>query len=198
MNLQHDGQLQIFKRVRKSVSRLVAGAGVLAALTAAGVVASAAANAAPSGGPIELFATVGNGPSGKIVVAGAIGDWGTTLSIDKNGKPDPNGNFVRVTLKKGTFEIDSTAVNKQMANPRPKVASDVTCSVAASGSGPVKLFNGAGLYKGISGTVNVTITFAGVGGRYKGGAKTGQCDHGPTPLAMLGSVNGRGTIHFTT
>jgi hypothetical protein len=197
MNPQHDDQLQIFKQVRKPAHRMVAGAGVVAAFAAACVLASAAAAAAPSGGPIELFATLGTGPSGKIVVAGAIGDWGSTLSIDKNGKPDLNGNFVRVTLKKGTFEIDSTAVNKQMANPRPTIASDVTCSVAAGGSGPVKLFNGAGLYKGISGTVNVTITFTGVGGRYHSGAKQGQCDHGPTPLAMLGSVNGRGTIHFT-
>jgi hypothetical protein len=175
---------------------------VILPAVAVALATSAAVSAFPhasalSGGPIELFATVGNGPSGKIVVAGAIGDWGSTLSIDKSGRPDLNGNFVRVTLQKGTFEIDSTAVNKKMANPRPQIASDVTCSVAASGSGPVKLFNGTGLYKGISGTANVTITFTGVGGRYQSGAKQGQCDRGPTPLAMLGSVNGRGTVHFT-
>jgi len=177
--------------------RLLAGAGALAALVAAGVVASPAPAAARTGGPIALFATVGNGPAGKIIVAGAIGDWGSTLTIDKNGKPDLNGNFVRVTLKKGTFEIDSTAANKQMANPRPQIASDVTCSVAASGGGPVKLFNGTGLYRGISGTMTVTIAFTGVGARYQTGAHKGQCNHGPTPLAMLGAVSGRGTIHFT-
>ena len=170
---------------------------VAVALATAAAASASPRASAPTAGPIALFATVGNGPAGKIVVAGAIGDWGSTLSIDKNGKPDLNGNFVKVTLKKGTFEIDSTAVNKQMANPRPQIASDVTCSVAASGSGPVKLFNGTGLYKGISGTVNVTITFTGVGGRYQSGTNKGQCDHGPSPLAMLGSVNGRGTVHFT-
>jgi hypothetical protein len=177
--------------------RKLAGAstGVLAAVVAAGVMAGAAA-AAPSGGAIALFATVGSSPSQKIVVAGAIGDWGTVLSVDKNGKPDLSGNFVKVTLKKGTFEIDSTAVNKKLANPRPQVASDLTCSVAASGSGPVNLFNGTGLYKGISGTVNVTITFTGIGQRYQSGPKKGQCNHGPTPLAMLGSVIGRGTVQF--
>jgi hypothetical protein len=174
------------------------GVGLVAAVAAAGAVVGAAAAAAPTGGPIALFATVGNGPSGKIVVAGAIGDWGNVLSIDKNGKPDQNGNFVKVTLKKGTFEIDSTVVNKKMANPRPQIASDVTCSVGISGGGPVKLFNGTGLYKGISGTANVTITFAGVGGRYQSGAKKGQCDHGDSRTrALLGSVTGRGTVHFT-
>jgi hypothetical protein len=182
------------KHPRPLVTLLAVAAAVLAATS--GASASPRASA-PTGGPIALFATVGNSPTGKIVLAGAIGDWGGTLSIDKNGKPDLNGNFVRVTLQKGSFEIDSTAVNKQMANPRPQIASNVTCSVAASGSGLVKLFNGTGLYKGISGTANVTISFTGVGGRYKNGAKKGQCDHGPTPLAMLGSVTGRGSVHFT-
>ena len=41
------------------------------------------------------------------------------------------------------------------------------------------------------------MTFTGVGGRYQSGTKKGQCEHGPNPLAMLGSVNGRGTVHFT-
>jgi hypothetical protein len=181
-------------------ARRLAGAGAgLATLVAAGAAASAAPAAAPNGGPIALFATVGHSPSGKIVVAGAIGDWGSTVSIDQNGKPDLNGNFVRVTLKKGSFEIDSTALNKTMANPRPQIASDLTCSVATSGSGLVKLFNGTGLYKGITGTANVTLSFTGIGSRYQSGPRKGQCVHSDNvePLAMLGSVNGRGTVHFT-
>jgi hypothetical protein len=146
-----------------------------------------------------LFATISpTSTPGKIVLAGAIGDWGQVTSIDKNGKPDDNGNFVKVTLKKGTFEIDATALNKKMANPRPQVQSDVTCSVSASGSGPVELFAGTGLYKGISGTANVTMTFTGVGGRYQSGAKKGQCEQeNGQPLAMLGSVTGRGSVEFT-
>jgi hypothetical protein len=171
---------------------------MLAVVAAAGVaVGAASAAATPKGGPIALFATVGASPSGKIVLAGAIGDWGKVASVDENGKPDDNGNFVKVTLKKGTFEIDATAINKKMANPRPQVQSDVTCSVSASGSGPVRLFDGTGLYHGISGTVKVTMTFTGVGGRYQSGAKKGQCeqDNG-APLAMLGSVTGRGAVQF--
>jgi hypothetical protein len=175
------------------------GVGLLAVVTAAAVVVGAASGAAtPQSGPIALFATISpTSTPGKIVLAGAIGDWGKVVSIDKSGKPDDNGNFVKVTLKKGTFEIDATALNKKMANPRPQVQSGATCSIAASGSGPVKLFDGTGLYQGISGAANVTMTFTGVGGRYQSGAKKGQCeqDNG-TPLAMLGSVIGRGTVHF--
>jgi hypothetical protein len=182
--------------------RRVIGGGVfaVAVLAAAGVAVGAASAApAPKSGPIALFATISaTSTPGKIVLAGTLGDWGTVVSVDKNGKPTDNGNFVKVTLKKGTFEIDATALNKKMANPRPQVASDATCSVAVSGSGPVKFFNGTGLYQGISGTANVTMTFMGVGGRYQSGAKKGQCeqDNAAPPLAMLGSVTGRGTVHF--
>ena len=171
--------------------------GLAAVLVAAGTLASGAAAATPAGGPIALFATIGTGPSEKIVVAGAIGDWGKVVPVDKNGKPDDNGNFVKVTLKKGTFVIDATALNKKMANPRPQIASDLTCSVSASGSAPVELIDGTGLYKGISGTVNVTMTFTGMGGRYQSGAKKGQCERDENPIAMLGSVAGRGTVHFS-
>ena len=185
--------------MKTPVRRLAGGAAVLAAIVAAGTVVSAAPAAAPTGGTVALFATVGNGPSGKIVLAGAIGDWGTVVTIDKNGRPNENGNYVKVSLRKGGFEIDSTALNKATANPRPQVASDRTCSVSTSGSAPVTLFNGTGLYKGISGTLNVTLSFTGVGRRYQSGPKTGQCFHSDNqpPLAMLGSVEGRGTIHFT-
>jgi hypothetical protein len=175
------------------------GVGIIAVLAAAAVAVGAASAAATSqGGPIALFATISpTSTPGKIVLAGAIGDWGKVASIDKNGKPAENGNFVKVTLQKGTFEINATAINKKMANPRPQVQSGITCSVSASGSGPVKFFNGTGLYKGIAGTANLTMTFTGVGPRYQSGAKKGQCEqNNGQPLAMLGSVVGRGTVHF--
>jgi len=178
---------------------LVGGAGLLAAIVATGVMVSAAPAAAPTGGTIALFATVGNNPTSKIVVAGAIGDWGTAATIDKNGRRDEHGNYVKVTLRKGSFEINSTALNKATASPRPQVASDQTCSISTSGSAPVTLFNGTGLYKGISGRLKLTLSFAGVGRRYQSGPHKGQCLHSDTqpPLAMLGSVTGHGTIHFT-
>jgi hypothetical protein len=180
--------------------RRVATVGVaLVALLAAAAAQVGTAAAVPAGGPIGLFATVGSGPSGKILFAGAIGDSGTVRDVDKNGKPDDNGNFVKVMLKKGTFEIDATALNKKTANPRPQIASYATCSVVFSGSAPVRFFNGTGLYKGISGTANVTLTFAGLGARYQSGAKRGQCERGNSekPLAQIGSVIGRGTVRFT-
>ena len=175
-----------------------AGAAVLAASAIAGVVAGASA-AAPTGGPIAMYASAGNNGSPKVVFVGAIGDYGKARNVNKNGKIDPNGNFVKVMLKKGTFEIDSTALNTQTSDPAPQVANQATCSATFSASGPVTFFNGTGLYKGISGTANLTITFGGVGSRYKSGAKKGQCKPGDVtnPRAQYGFVTGQGTVSFT-
>jgi hypothetical protein len=56
---------------------------------------------------------------------------------------------VKVTLKKGTFMIDVTAMNKAINSQQdPQVGSHATCSAAFSGSAPVTFLNGRGLYKG--------------------------------------------------
>ena len=96
--------------------------GVLIASTAA-----AGANT-PSGGLVKIFVTPSNdGIHGPIVVTGAIGDYGQTFSMDKNGKADANGNFVRITLQKGTFEVDSTALNAKLSKA-PGTSNNTTCS----------------------------------------------------------------------
>jgi hypothetical protein len=174
------------------------GVPVLAALTAAGVMVGPGA-AAPAGGSIQLYASAGSSGPQHVVLVGAIGDYGTAVNVNKNGKPSPNGNFVRVKLQKGTFEIDSTALNKAInAGTEPQVESHATCSAAQTGSGPVTFFNGTGLYKGISGKASLTLTFGGVGSRYKSGPKRGQCKQGdPSPRASFGFVTGQGTVSFT-
>jgi hypothetical protein len=179
---------------------LGAGAATLAALAgvAAIVVASASA-AAPEGGKVELWASAGNSGSQHVVFVGAIGDYGKAINVNKNGKPSPNGNFVKMKLQKGTFMLDVTAVNKAVnsAGATPQVEGHTTCSAAFTGSGEVTFLNGTGQYKGISGTANVTITFGGVGGHYKSGPKKGQCKQGdPSPPASFGFVTGQGTVNF--
>lgn len=75
--------------------------------------APAALAATPAGGQVRLYGTPDlskNGVSGTVVLAGAVGDFGTYLEIDTDGAPDSNGDFLRRTLKKGTFVIDATKV----------------------------------------------------------------------------------------
>jgi hypothetical protein len=175
-----------------------AGAAVLAALAIAGVLAGAA-TAAPTGGPIELWASAGNNGSQHVVFVGAIGDYGTAVNVNKNGKPNPNGNYVKVKLTKGTFMLDVTAMNKaSRAVNEPQVGSHTTCSAAFTANAPVTFLNGTRLYKGITGTANLTLTFGGVGSRYTSGPKKGQCKTGTetNPRAQFGFVAGQGTVSF--
>jgi hypothetical protein len=170
---------------------------IVTALT--GIVANvASATGTPSGGPIQLIATAGSNPVGTIVVAGAIGDYGKTLSMTKSGKPDSNGNYVKITLQKGTFEVNVTAFNKATAKAPATISDTATCSFAFIGSGPVTLFNGTGLYKGISGTLTITINFIGYGPLYTSGTKKGECNtsQNAQPLAQKGWIMGRGKVKF--
>jgi len=152
----------------------------------------------PPGGPVAVFVTPSpDGIHGPIVITGAIGDHGQTTSMDKNGKPDANGNYVRITLKRGTFEINSTALNAKIGKAQPTF-NKATCSYQFTGMGPVTLFNGTGLYTGISGTVNITLTFAGVGPLYNTGKHKGQCNlsNNAQPVAQYSSITGTGAVKF--
>jgi hypothetical protein len=153
----------------------------------------------PSGGPIEIFVKVGNGTVGTIVIAGAIGDYGKVLTVGANGKPNPNGHFVDVTLKKGTFKVNKTGLDKASNNPRPTVQSAATCSFGFSATGPITLSGGTGAYAGISGTLTTTLTFGGIGPRYTTGAKIGKCNmsNNAQPLAQFGTAVGHGTIKLS-
>jgi hypothetical protein len=151
----------------------------------------------PAGGAISIFAQPGNGVRGPIVITGAIGDYGTTITMNKSGTPDANGGYVKADLRKGTFEINSTVLNAEAAKAQA-VYDRVTCSFLVSVTAPVALYDGTGLYKGISGSARITIVFAGIAPLYKTGAHKGQCDEGSNvpPLGTYSSISGPGTVKF--
>ena len=60
--------------------------------------------------------------------------------------------------------VNSVALNKKLNSLKPNFNA-TTCSAAASGTGSVTLFDGTGLYAGISGKIKITVSFAFVGPR---------------------------------
>lgn len=153
----------------------------------------------PAGGSVRLFATPTNDGGVTIVITGAIGDYGSGRNINKNGTANPNGNYVKVTLHKGTFEINSTTLNAKTNSLGSQTPIDkATCSMEASASAPVTLLDGTGLYKGITGTLNVTITEAFILPVYTSGKNKGQCNESQNaqPVADYGSIVGSGTVSF--
>jgi hypothetical protein len=171
---------------------------VIGSVVAAGVLAASAGAAEMTGGTIGVYASPGMGATARIVVTGAIGDYGVATTIDKDGKVDSNGDYVRIALKHGGFEVNSVALNKKANNARPTTNSAVTCSFSVVVSGPVTLFNGSGAYTGIAGTIHVSEAFGGVGRRYTSGAKKGQCNmsNNAAPLAFWSGIEGLGKVTF--
>ena len=159
---------------------------------------SALGASTPAGGSIDFLASSSaTGGGGTIIVTGAIGDHGKTLNIDANGKPDPNGEHVKVTLTEGTFEVDAVPLDAQTNKASPTF-SPATCSAALSATGPVTLVDGTGLYKGITGTVSVNISIAFLLPRYTSGKHKGKCNMGnnATPFAASELIHGTGTVQF--
>jgi hypothetical protein len=182
------------------VVKAALSAAVLGSIVLSGTPAFAAAvPSAPVGGPVRVFVGPGSGNGGRIFIAGAIGDYGRTLNINKNGTPDPNGNYGKITLQKGTFEVNKTALNTKMGNAQPVVNNLKTCSGLISGTAPVTLFDGTGLYAGISGTVTVSITQVFIFPFYATGKHKGQCNESNSsqPVAAYESVTGSGTVSFS-
>jgi hypothetical protein len=180
-------------RVRKAVLGVSMIGALLLATTAA---FAATAHTTPAGGAVKVWVTPkgANGSKGKIVVTGAIGDFGTTTNTNKAGKPNPNGAYVKIKLHRGTFMVNSVALNKKLNSLKPSFNS-ATCSAAASGTGSVTLFDGTGLYAGISGKIKITVSFAFVGPHLA----NGKCNSSQSakPLAQYQSSQGSGHVSFS-
>jgi len=172
------------------VGKLAIAVGATACVLGAGSAALAAST--PKGGKIRVFVTNTSSTKGKILITGAIGDYGTTVSQDANGKVDPNGDFEKVTLKHGGFIVNATGLNKKLNSGKPTI-NTTNCSFAFTGTGPTTIGDGTGAYAGISGTVAITVTFAGIAPKTAKGCNL--ANNAPT-FGAYESITGTGSVSF--
>jgi hypothetical protein len=123
-------------------------------------------------------------------MVGAIADYGTYATSDEDGKLDPNGNYIKVILRKGSFQIQTTLEDAKTFSDK------ATCSAVFSGSAPGTLFHGTGLYARIHGNLRLSQTHALVGGRYTSAPKKGQCKVGGSnkPIAEYNTLSATGNV----
>jgi hypothetical protein len=180
----------------RSWGRLVGATLAIAALPIAGGGALAAdAASTPAGGTVQLIAQPTSSGKGTIIFTGAIGDSGKTLTVAKNGKPQSGGDYSKVSLSKGTLTINQTAFQNAASAASP-VIDEATCSASLKIAAAVTLTGGTGLYRGISGSVNLTEWYDFVAPRFTSGKKKGQCDFVTTPAAQSGLIEGSGKVKF--
>ncbi len=173
------------------VRRIALSVGLTACVLGTGS-AAVAAPTTPTAGKIRVFATDTTETKGKIVVTGVIGDYGTLVSEDANGKVDPNGNFEKVTLKHGGFLVDGTALNKKLNSTKPTI-NTTDCAFSFIGTGPTTIEDGTGAYAGITGHVAITVTFAGIAPKTAKGCNL--ADNAPT-YGAYSSITGVGSVSF--
>ncbi len=166
--------------VRKLVLAVTVTAGVL------GVGTTALAASPSKGGKIRVFVTNTSSTKGRITITGAIGDYGTTVSENANGKVNPNGSFEKVKLRHGGFIVNATALDKKLNHGRPTV-NRTNCSLSFSATGPVTVGNGTGAYAGISGKLMITVTFAGVAPKTAKGCNFNSNKVGGSYQSIMGS-----------
>ncbi len=173
-----------------NVRRIALSAGLTTCLLGAGSTALAA-SATPSPGKIRVFLTGVSDTKADITITGAIGDHGTGISEDANGKVDANGNFEKVTLKQGGFRIDATVLDKKSTQAFEHTPiNPANCSLAVTATGSTIIEDGTGAYAGITGKVTVTFVFAGAFPKTAKG-----CDMSSDPITYQGGT-GSGSVSF--
>jgi hypothetical protein len=170
-------------------------AGTLACIVAgASVALGAGSSNTPAGGPIQIFVQPGQGQGkGKILVTGAVGDYGSSSPTTGSG----GKKFGTATLKKGTIKIDLTAITAKVDKATPTV-NTATCSASLTETAAAPVVSGTGLYAGIHGTIQLTESFGFIGSTYKSGSKKGQCNmsNNSRTVAEMGIVYGKGRVSF--
>jgi hypothetical protein len=146
---------------------------------------------------VEILLTPGAGANGSVLVVGAIGDYGKTQRTDGDGAVDQFGNYIKLKLQQGSFEMNFTAFN-QALTAAPTTWSATTCSDYYSASAPSPVIAGTGLYSGISGTVTVTGSFAYILPRYTSGKDKGKCNtsNNVQPVSRYSSMAAAGKVSY--
>ena len=110
--------------------------------------------------------------------------------MNKDGAPDPNGSYLKISLHNGTIEVRFTA-----ATALHKTPFRATCSGIVSERTPSVVLNGTGQYAGISGTLEFTATHVLLSSRHASGPDAGQCDHADV-ISEYNSIGATGTVRL--
>ena len=125
--------------------------------------------------------------SDTIILTGAITDHGT----DHQGVAG-RGDYNLLALSKGTFSFEVSDAGNLPPNFPP--LNPTTCSSDGTTTVPVPIVHGTGTgaYHGISGTFQITVTFASILPRLA----NGQCDTNATHYPGIQISRGAGTVSF--
>jgi hypothetical protein len=134
-----------------------------------------------------------DGPDSTIVLTGAIGDTGQAESVHPDGTVDlDHASDLKLTLKKGSFLISIAALDQQFVEALSTAPFNTnTCSgrVSVTTTAPIMPGSGTGLYRGVTGTFDLTVGVDEV-------VDTSSCSFSGTTVAQLLLTEGDGTVSY--
>jgi hypothetical protein len=155
--------------------------------------AKAADTSSEASKTIRVFDAVFGGSAadgiGHAVITGGIGDYGTTARSTVAGKPDRDGNYLKFTLRHGTFLVTDIHDKTHLSKRSPQ------CTTVGVATFNYVLSHGTGQYVGITGSLKSSVTIAEVTPKVTSGRDKGQCPTGANIKgAYYSDLNARGTI----
>jgi hypothetical protein len=183
-------------------SRVIAGVALCGLVGLGLTIGGTVAAAAPTGGAIKVWVkptptgTTNVKHPGGVMITGAIGDYGTSVSENAAGKKVNKGPFKLLRLHKGNILVNATALNTATQNAFMHAAPNTTnCSIMLTASGVVTIVKGTGAYVGVTGSATFTVSYGAVLPKKKNGACTLKTS--TKALATFSSFSGTGTVSFS-
>jgi hypothetical protein len=161
---------------------------------AAGATSAAKTPAAGGAAHIIDYSLNSDGPDSRVILTGAIGDWGQVVAVYPDGAIDPgHTSEFRLELTHGSFRLSIASLHKKIIrafSPWPSNKSTCSGSVSFTVTIPVVAGSGTGAYRGISGSFTVTVTIDEVDVKPV-------CDGSSAFLAQVILIAGPGTVSFS-
>ena len=137
-----------------------AASGATSGPSAAG--APAAAASATSNTHLTIWSVNSDGPDFKAIAAGAVGDYGSGVTVKPDGTVDPShSSELELQLSRGTFRLSIAALDAAFVKAVGQWPVDTaTCSIHGSvtRTAAVVAGSGTGAYRGIEGSFTLTIS----------------------------------------
>lgn len=116
-----------------------------------------------SGGIVRITGYSDNdGPNSSVVVTGVIGDFGKAIRGSFPGSSTDQYNELDLRLTRGSFGLNIAGVERDLltaiSGHFPTNAKTCSGEVSVSGGASIDSGSGTGAYKGLSGTITLTIT----------------------------------------
>ncbi|MEY9876253.1 hypothetical protein ABH931_005763 [Streptacidiphilus sp. MAP12-33] len=149
------------RRVLPVVAAVAVGGAVLIATSASASPSEAGASAHRGAVHFSSF-TDNDGPSASVILTGALGDFGESVSVNPDGSVSTgHAGQMKLVLSQGSFRIDFGALDQQLLaaiGAHPMDTRSCAGHVTTTGTAVVVPGSGDGAYRGIAGTFHLTVT----------------------------------------